>query len=299
MLKTHQDFKNPIGFAGGLWTWTGYAPNQAFTLDATEAAMRSIYEHSVNTIFMTLWGDDGKDCSYFTMLPQMYAVAQMAKGTFDRAKIAGDFEKQYGYAFEEFMNLELPNITKEEPSHFHNPCKYLLFNDPFLGVYDFTVRKNQGERYAKAKDILVASINGRPYDYLFDVEAKLLDVLVLKANLGVRLRSAYQENNVKELRLIAEDDFPYIIQAVRKFAEAFRALWLMENKSFGLEVQEQRFGGLLYRLEVCSNRLKDYLDGKEVSIEELEEQSLEMWTGFSGEAAVMNSWKINVTTSVL
>lgn len=42
MLKTHKDFKNPIGFAGGLWTWTGYAPNQAFTLDAAEAAMRSI-----------------------------------------------------------------------------------------------------------------------------------------------------------------------------------------------------------------------------------------------------------------
>ena len=52
-------------------------------------------------------------------------------------------------------------------------------------------------------------------------------------------------------------------------------------------------------MEICNNRLKDYLDGKEVSIEELEEQSLEMWTGFSGEAAVMNSWKINVTTSVL
>lgn len=299
MLKTHKDFKNPIGFAGGLWTWTGYAPNQAFTLDAAEAAMRSIYEHSVDTVFMTLWGDDGKDCSYFTMLPQMYAVAQMAKGKFDREEIARDFEKQYGYAFEEFMNLELPNITKEEPSHFHNPCKYLLFNDPFLGIYDFTVRKNQGERYAKAKDILVASINGRPYDYLFNVETKLLDILILKADLGVRLRSAYQEKNVKALHLIAEDDFPYIIQAIKEFAEAFRILWLMENKPFGLEVQEQRFGGLIYRLEVCNNRLKDYLDGKVASIEELEEDSLEMWTGFSGEAAVMNSWKINVTTSVL
>ena len=113
MLTTHADFHNPIAFAGGMWTWTGYAPNMQFTLDVMEAAMRSIREHPAQTVFFTLWGDDGKDCSYFTMLSMMFAAAKMAEGIFERYEITKAFETKFGYEFEEFMNLELPNITKE------------------------------------------------------------------------------------------------------------------------------------------------------------------------------------------
>lgn len=299
MLTTHLDFKNPIGFAGGLWTWSGYAPNAAFTMDATEAAMRSVAEHPVDTVLMTLWGDDGKDCSYFTMLPQMFAAAQMAQGNFDRDDIAKRFEEQYGYSVEEFMNLEFPNITKEEPSHYHNPGKYLLFNDPFLGVWDFSVREDQAERYALAAAQLEKSMNGREFDYLFDMEKKLLVVLTQKADLGVRLRKAYQTGDRMTLRKIAEEDFPSIRRDIKEFAEAFRTMWLTENKPFGLEVQEQRCGGLLYRMESCQTRLCAYLEGEIPQIEELEEESLEKYKGFAGEGITFNTWKATVSTSVM
>lgn len=298
MLKTHSDFKNPIGFAGGLWTWTGYAPNATFTMDATEAAMRSIAEYPVDTILMTLWGDDGKDCSYFTMLPQLYAAAQMAQGNFDRAKMEENFEKKYGYTMNEFMNLGLPNITKEEPSHIHNPSKYLLLNDPFLGIMDFTVRDDQAQRYCIAAETLQKSINGRKFDYLFDLEKKLLDVLTRKADLGVRLRTAYQTDDREMLRKITEE-FPHIRRDLKLFSEAFRQMWLTENKPFGLEVQEQRLGGLLYRLETCEARLHDYLSGVVLKIEELEEESLEKNRGRTGEGVVFNKWKKIVSASVV
>lgn len=299
MLETHLNFKNPIGFAGGLWTWSGYAPNAAFTMDATKAAMQSVAEHPVDTVFMTLWGDDGKDCSYFTMLPQMFAAAQMAQGNFDLAQIEENFEEQYGYSFEEFMNLELPNITKEESSHYHNPGKYLLFNDPFLGVWDFSVCEDLTKRYALAAEQLEKSVNGRAFDYLFDMEKKLLHVLVRKADLGVRLRKAYQAGDKESLRVIAKEEFPNIRRDLKIFAESFRRMWLTENKPFGLEVQEQRFGGLLYRMETCENRLLAYLEGETPKIEELEETSLEKYKGFAGEGIVFNNWKATVTTSVM
>ena len=222
----------------------------------------------------------------------------MARGNFCREEIAKAFEEKYGYRFEEFMNLELPNITKEEPSHHHNPSKYLLFNDPFLGILDFTVAEDLSGRYAEAAKELEKSINGRAYDYLFDVEKKLLDVLVYKCDLGVRLRKAYQADDREALARIAEQDFPVIRQNLQRFFEAFRAMWLRENKSFGLELQEQRFGGLLYRMEICQARLRAYLSGELDRIEELEEKSLTKIKGREGQGVVQNQWHTIVTTAM-
>ena len=299
MLKTHLDFNNPIGFAGGIWTWTGYVPNMAYSMDATEAAMRSVTEHTVDTVFFTMWGDDGKDCSYFSMIPVLFAAAQMAQGNFDRKDIADKFAEKYGYIFEEFMNLELPNITKEEESHYHNPSKYLLYNDPFLGTFDFTVSEDLWKRYAVAKELLATSINGRKYDYLFDMEAKLLEVLALKADLGTRIRKAYTTGDKVMLQTIVDEDMPRTRQAIKVFAESFRTLWLTENKPFGLEVQEQRLGGMMYRMETCEMRLRDYLSGKLACIEELDADNLDRWEGFAGEGVTYNNWKQTVTVSVI
>lgn len=297
MFRTHADFKNPTAFAGGIWTWTGYAPNQKFSLDSTEAAMRSMQEFSVDTAFFTLWGDGGKDCSYFASLPAIFAAARMAQGIFDREAIAKEFEEKYGYSFAEMMDLELPNITEEEPSHYHDPCKYLLFNDPFIGIYDFTVGENFPQLFAEASQKLEKSINGRAYDYLYDMEKKLLDAMSSKCDLGVRLRKAYKANDKETLAKILQD-IPCIKENLKAFFEAFRVVWLTENKPFGLEVQEQRFGGLLYRLETCEARLLSYLNGETSVIEEFEEEYVAKYEGFEGKGIVCNDWRTIITTSV-
>lgn len=298
MLKAHSDFKNPIAFAGGIWTWTGFAPNLKYSLDATEAAMRSVREYSVRDVFFTLWGDDGKDCSYFATLPVLYAAAKMANGEFNREKIKAEFEATYGYGFDEFMDLELPNITEEEESHVHSPAKYLLFNDPFLGIFDSTVHKDLPQRYADAAKQLAKSINGRAYDYLFDVQQKLLCVLADKCDLGIRLRQAYQTNDRESLKKMAELDFPKVQKDIELFTDAFHSLWLKENKAFGLEVQEIRLGGLQYRMEMCRKRLCSYLNNVIDKIDELEENNLAKYSGFEGKGICYNQYKTIVTTSV-
>lgn len=298
MLTTHSDFKNPIAFAGGIWTWTGFAPNLKYAWDATEAAMRSVQEYSVQDIFFTLWGDDGKECSFFSTMPILFAAAKMANGEFDREKIKEEFEAKYGYAFDEFMNLELPNITEEEESHYHSPCKYFLYNDPFLGIFDFSAHKDLPRRYAEAAERLSASINGRTYDYLFDVEQKLLRVLSKKCDLGMRLREAYAADNRESLKALAEQEFPQIQKDIEAFVEAFRTLWLKENKAFGLEVQEIRLGGLMYRMETCRQRLVSYLSNEIDKIDELEEKNLSKYSGFEGKGICYNQYKTIVTASV-
>ena len=59
-----------------------------------------------------------------------------------------------------------------------------------------------------------------------------------------------------------------------EFYKNFRALWMRENKPFGFEVHDARFGGLKQRLTSCKERLEDYISGKIDRIEELEKEIL-------------------------
>ena len=77
---------------------------------------------------------------------------------------------------------------------------------------------------------------------------------------------------------------------------AFRTLWLKENKVFGLEVQEMRFGQLLLRLRSCAERLQDYLDGNLPSIEELEEVQLVGHYGKEGKPECFNAYLQTIST---
>ncbi len=296
-FTAHRQFiHNKTAFAGGVWTWTGYAPNLRLSLDAAQAAMASVREQGIETVIVTMWGDDGKDCSYFAGLPALFTAAQMAKGNFDREDIAQKFREFSGYEFSEFMNLELANITAEEESHSHNPSKYLLFNDPFLGLLDYTVHSELKARYAQAAQVLEGSVNGRQYDYLFDFQAKLLVLLSRKCDLGVKLREAYQSGNREALGLLLEEFGP-MTQEVRAVYEAFRKLWYRENKAIGFELQELRFGALLLRCESCQRVLRDYLDGKLEKIEELEEPMLPGHYGMEGKAETFNSYLQTVSAN--
>lgn len=294
MFQTHLEFQNPICFAGGLWTWTGYVPNMSMTWERLIPSMQSVQEHSIDTVFFTMWGDNGKDCSFYTQLPMIYAAARMTQGEFDRKVIAREFQEKYGYEFDEFMNLELPNLISGELGLEDNPNKYLLFNDPFIGKFDFRVRDGLKNYYQQVSETLSKSINGRPYDYLFFMEKKLSEVLEYKAELGVRIRKAYQSDDRSTLTEITEHDLPILQQRMEEFIEAFRKMWLTENKAFGLEVQEIRLGALLYRLKTCQKRLAEYLNDEVTVIEELQENALNPCKEFN----THNDWSSIVTASV-
>ena len=95
---------------------------------------------------------------------------------------------------------------------------------------------------------------------------------------------------------LATVDYPAARQALERFFTSYRRLWLRENKGFGLEVQEQRFGGLLYRMSCCEERILEYLNGKTEQIEELEEKSL---TKCAGKSVYWNAWNTTVTANIM
>ena len=74
MFAAHKRFKNEIWFAGGAWTWTGFASGNQKSLETMLPAMQSAKEQGIENIFLTIWGDNGKECSFYSVLPSLYTI---------------------------------------------------------------------------------------------------------------------------------------------------------------------------------------------------------------------------------
>ena len=277
MVDAHQKFGKEIWFAGGAWCWTGFAPANRYTLQTMKPAMDVCRERGINNIFLTMWGDNGKECSYFSVLPSLYYLKRYYDGVTDRKQIAAEFEALTGEPFERMMNMDDPNYVGGNKEGFRDPSKYMLYNDLFFGTLDTQVKDGVTKEYrAHARKFASYAKKSQNFGYIYDMFSKLCKVLSYKYDLGVRARDAYQVRDEQALRGVVAD-LKKTRKAVKEFYEAFNFLWHKENKPHGFEVQDLRLGGLMQRLAHCQKRLEDYLAGKEESLPELEEGLLDFW----------------------
>ncbi len=277
MLDSHQEFDRGVWFAGGAQCWNGFAPFNQYTLRAMKTGMQCVREKHIENVLITMWGDDGKECSFYALLPSLYAIRQYADGNFDEQVIAQSFTQLFGYRWNDFMLLDLPNhssvVTIQQDME--NPCKSLLYNDYFLGILDPALEQEGHIPYEEfAEQLHKTAPKMGQYGYLFDCLGKLCDVLAVKAELGIKTRKAYQKKDKKELSALAEQ-YAQLPALLESFTEAFRALWLRENKPYGLEVHEARLGGLILRTRACESRIRQFVAGELPQIEELEENLLQ------------------------
>ena len=277
MLRAHEEFGKNIWFAGGAWTWDGFAPLNGFSLKTMQLAMKQVKKHGVKDVLITMWGDNGAECSAYGVLPSLYAIRQYADGNFDETEIEKGFKELFGFDYSDFMLLDLPNRTTNniEGLHAWGQCKKMLYNDPFLGLSDSFVEREGYTPYGEYETKLMqASARVGEYAYVFRTLGKLCALLSLKKDLGLNTRKAYQEKDKKALKAIVKD-YKNAVRKLDEFYQEFKALWMKENKPFGWEIQDIRLGGLKTRLLYCEEKLTNYLKGKIEKIEELEEEILE------------------------
>ncbi len=276
MLTSHESFRGEKWFAGGAWTWNGFAPLNRLSLATMKPAMRQVRKHNVENVLITLWADDGHECSYFSVLPSLYAIRQFAEGNEDEEKISKDFETLFGYSYDDMMTLDLPNKSSSNPNltDINNPCKCLLYNDPFLGWKDYAVAAEEHIPYDEYAKILAKKAKkAGKYAYLFEYLRDLCRVLELKAELGVKTRCAYKAKDMQELLRLAEV-YKQTAKRVKTFRNSFRKTYFQENKPYGWEIHEMRLGGLQARLTDCAERLIAYANKETEDILELEEDIL-------------------------
>ena len=293
MLKAHKEFGRHIVFAGGAWSWVGFAPLNGLSLHNSKCAMQACIENGIDDIFITAWKDDGSESSLFSNLPSLFAAAEYSKGNFDDDAIAEKFGQLFGISFEEFMALDLPNTCLKGDGGVVNPCKYMLYSDPFFGFLDCTVAEGGGKKFAKVAKTLEKSERDEQFGYVFRALADLCRALKCKYDLGVRTREAYAEGREAVAKLLP--DYKKTIKRVEKFYESFRAQWDLECKENGFEHHDIRLGGLVRRLEHCRKMLADYADGRRDRIPSLEEKILSFPLADSpkGLSTCYNGWNSN------
>ena len=267
-------FGRPVIFAGGAWSWNGFTPDNAYSIESAEVSIKACLDNGVEDIFLTMWGDDGGECSRFALLPTMvYTAGIYENKTIDEVK--KDFYRLTGMNYDEFMILDELNESMDgdiDKNRIYNKfTKLWLYNDPFLGMADYRITGNENAHYKKVYNKISAVKPTEEYRLIFDYATALADLLSVKTELGARTRKAYIADDKALLREIAENQYTATIEKLNKFYDVYREFWYSENKPHGFDIQDARLGGLLKRLESCKNRLINYCNDKIDHIPELEE----------------------------
>ena len=268
MMKKRRVFRNPVGFAGGAWKWLGFTPDNRYSLAASAAAVRACVKNKIGRFVVTGWGDNGAECSVFSSLPAIFYCSRARYGKFAvNAACKRSFRNLTGVRFEDFMALDLCNrVTRNDDVEEKNSAnKYLLFNDVLLGTLDTTVWEGVGELYEEhARTLRAAEKRAGRWQYLFETQYRLARTLALKADMGIRLRKAYQAGDRERLAR-CRMELKELLKRVAALYGAFSAQWERENRANGFDVQDIRFGALERRVQTALRKLGAYLtDGTPV-----------------------------------
>ena len=300
-IRSHAAIKENIWFAGGLWSWTGFAPHNQFSMNATQAAFNACIENGVKDVFLTIWGDDGAECGKFSLLPSLYYASEIAKGNNDMQAIKAGFEKKFGIRFDDFMLLDLVGTPNDNPE-IVNPDRYMLFNDCFMGILNSTIEEEgMSQSYIPCAEKLKALESHKEYGYLFATMRSLCDVLAIKFELGSQTRKAYDAKDIAALKEIVER-YNTLLELLDVFYARFRTQWFTENKPNGFEAHDIRLGGLIQRVKHCRDRLKAYIAGEVETLSELDEHLLDdsgNGTNFERKTKIFHSWVLNSIVDVI
>lgn len=273
-IDAHNAIKSGSWFAGGLWTWAGFAPHNTFSIATMREAMKACHAKGVENVVMTMWGDNGAECSKFAVLPALFTVSQMAQDIDDVETIHANFEREFGIPFEAFRALDLIGTQNDSAEAIYNPEKYLLYCDPFMGQFDNRVKSGDAAGYADCAARLAVYADHAEYGYLFRSLRALCAFLSVKADLGIRTRAAYLSGDKKAAKALSTD-YDAALERLDAFYAAYEQQWMHENKPQGFDVVDLRIGGQRQRLLHCRDRLLAYAEGRLDRIEELEEPVLD------------------------
>lgn len=275
MLDAHAKLCPRTLFAGGAWKWSGFAPCNRFSFRLTDLAAPACRRHHVQEVLITMWGDNGAECSPFAVLPALqYWAEHNYASEVDEAALKRRFSLCTGGDWDQLLLADEMVFTPDNPAPGRmavNATKTLLYQDLLLPLCSTGMDlEGYSAQLDKLLPRLQAAAQEGEWKTLLSEQAALCAVLRDKSRLTARLHAAWQAKDRAALAALASRELPALRAVCAEFSRAFRRRWLEENRAAGLDVFDIRIGGLLRRIEVAAQLLRDWLDGRIDTIEELD-----------------------------
>lgn len=272
MISDAKNYCDNIGFAGAVWKYIGFGPNNKFSLSRLIPQMRATAKCGVDEFTVTLWADRVAPCSNYAALPSMFAVAQFNDGVYDGInENTLDKDKFYrvtGISYDDMFSLDYIDNPLIVDSKFRsNSSFWMFYTDILLGNFDTFAVDGAGGFY-RALAEKYGKLSSGEFARIFKMSASLMRVLEVKAELPRRVRAAYLDKN-KEKAAEAVKDIVELKKRISLFIKDFGEYYTHDNQAFGLEVHQLYMGGQLSRLDYTIERLNAFIEKDEI-IEELE-----------------------------
>ncbi len=263
--------------AGGACNWNRFWTAMRSAVAVTDPCMKACKRKGVSEVFMTLWGDDGNECDIFSTLPALQFFCEHGyRDTVDENRLRSHFRGACDADYDAwFKASEIDSLPPYSPFG-ANPGKWLLWQDTAIGLLDPEVDDSAGVQahYAALAEALKRAAKQTPNARRLEFPARIAAALAVKVGLRDRLVAAYRAGDHDALDALRKRDLRTLRKAVDRLWRCHRAMWLATYKPFGLEVVEQRYGGLRTRLESLDLTLSDYLAGRADAIAEFETDPL-------------------------
>ena len=275
MLDKHISMKRKALFVGGAWTWRGMGAGYAKTFRTAHTALDVCREKGIDSIIVTLWGDDGAEVNALTMLGgiQLFAEYNYYE-TADIAHVKRHFKLCMGHDLDNFFAFDIDHIPSIATCD--DLCavsREILYQDILCGIFDKNFEELNLKEHYKTRFEVLNGITEPGLEELFDYYRSLTKVLYKKAEIGIDIKHSYDARDFRSLAALVEE-LKSLLADYHDMCEKFEKVWYSENKAFGFDVYDLRTGGTKARIQTAIRRLTDYIGGNLPRIEELEHERL-------------------------
>ncbi len=274
LFAEHKKMSGETMFAGGIWIWSGFAPNYAISKKCTVSALSSAMRNGIKEVMATIWTNGSEGSIMLTVAGLAWFADMDYVGEYNEESTKECFAAATGgLALDDFMLLEALEHPTEET---FCATRALCYNDPMIPLVDAHVPQSSdfGAYYSGvAEKIRAVADKQKEFSPEFIRLLRLAELLEKKADFGVRLKKAYDAKDRAALEsFLAECD--EIKQRIKALVEAHKKAFFTFNKPFGWELHDIRYGGMLLRFDSTKERIASFLAGEIDRLEELEQQRL-------------------------
>jgi len=280
MIDLHQDLHGDCWFAASCRCGGSFGANYNTFYAKTVPAARVIKRRGVRNAFICVWGDDHRESSPFSILPQLQTFAEHIYHDEPNIEyVMNRFEATTGESWADFRVFDwLDCIPEYNDDNLEDMriSKRCMWQDVLLGMYDYELRgMDFSTHYSSLADkFKKCAERSKSYSLLFEFAEKVARVLSLKAYMGLRLVKEYKDDNRDELKKIATVDLPLLKVYLEDLRKVNRKYFFTTYKPLGWEVMDIRYGGATARIDTAIFRLTEYLEGRLERIDELEEERI-------------------------